>query len=118
MSVPKQDFTITADNDFPISFTLTNDDGTPFDLTGATADLQIREVNTDVAIKETATGGIVDAINGIIDFALDDIQTRGMLPIATADFRYVYDIQITYADTTKETVVTGTMNMVQGVTRT
>jgi len=118
MTVPKQDFDITADNDFPMSFTLTNEDGSPFDLTGATADMQVREKNTDAAIKETATGGIVDEAGGVIDFTLSDVQTRNMLPISEATFKYVYDIQITYADTTKETVVTGVMNMVQGVTRT
>lgn len=117
MTVPKQDFNITANNDFPMSFTLTNDDGTPFDLTGATAEMQIREVNTDVTIKETATGGIVDASGGVIDMSLSNVQTRNMLPIATANFTYVYDILITYADTTEETVVTGQMNLVQGVTR-
>lgn len=118
MSIDTIDFNVIADNDFPMSFTVTDSAGLPEDLTGATADLQIRDEATNVVIEATATGGIVNFTGGVIDFALSDIQTRGLLPIAEAAAVYVYDIQLTYADTTKETIVQGNFNVKQGVTRT
>jgi hypothetical protein len=117
MGCPKTyDFCGIADDDHAVSFIWTENDGTPIDLTGAAARMDLRELVTDVAVAQSMSGGITDATNGVIIFTLTDTQTALLLPRAVTSQTWVYSVKLTYADLTEQTIVTGNYKIEQAST--
>jgi hypothetical protein len=123
------DLTVLQGADFDDVLTLTNDDGTPYDLTGASAALMVRASYSDASptislTSETDGGLTLDIEAGTIDIsisaamsaaipiALSVLPTPGDPPYQT----FVYDLTVTAGGKT-ERVVEGNLTIVAGVTR-
>ncbi|WP_431137473.1 hypothetical protein [Psychroserpens mesophilus] len=91
--------------------TSTNDVETPIDLSGATIIMDIKKTYDSPVVKRLeSTSGITitDAENGVVNinsFLVD-------LPA----FKYVYDVEIVFPDTTVKTYIKGTFEVVGDVT--
>lgn len=106
MSVATYTKTIIAGDDFYFPFIFTEQGGiTPVDLTGATAVMEIRESATSPTVAVTMTGGITDAVNGVVLFSLTDVETNALLPRAEAGKIYSSSVKLTYSDLTEETIL-------------
>ena len=97
--------------DLPLS--LTNVDGSAFDLTGWTAKSQARAAadDADPVIEFDCT--ITDEAGGKLDLTADSADTDAIEP-----GKYVWDVQITQTSTGKIiTILSGQMTVVADVTR-
>lgn len=106
---------------FDFGFKLENDDGTPVDLTGYTASMEIREdVTSPTFIRQwgTADGHIViDGPNGTIAFDVSGAETYA-LPTGNDLIQWVYDMLITSGDGSySERPVQGSVVVYPAVTR-
>lgn len=94
-----------------VQFTVTVN-SVALDLTGATIKMQVRKSPTSAVIDTyTTTGGhltITNAAGGIFTF---DEQI-----ISLASAKYYYDIQITLADATVKTYISGYWTITQDIT--
>ena len=118
MSVPTENIDITAGDTFILDLTYTESDSvTARDLTGATARCQFRTTAISGTIEATLTGGITDAPNGIMQFSLTGAETQALLVSTEASAVLVYDVDVTFSDTTVATLVKGNVALTQGVTR-
>lgn len=108
---------VIAGDDFfyDVQFTQ-NDETIPIDLTGATAKMDLKDLATDVAVIESMSGGIVDALKGQMRFTLTDDQTNTLLSRATPNRTYVFSVKITFQDATEQTILTGSLAFTQVVT--
>ena len=77
---------------FPLTFT-ENDGVTPIDLTGATAKMDLRLNVTDAMVAQSMTGGIVDAVNGMMEFTLTDEETAALVPREEVNKLFVYSVK-------------------------
>ena len=107
--VPVYDITIKAGADYTIDFTYAEDDETPIDLTGWTAEAQLRE--TDTAPDAVDFSCSVDSAGVHLELDHDE----------TAALRYAvgcYDVFITDPGGTSRTpLIRGQALIVPGVTR-
>ena len=95
---------------FSSSIDMTNDDGTPFNLTGYTCQGQIR---TSYIAEEAIDFAItLDITNSKLNFSLTKLQTAAMKA-----GRYVYDIMIDNNSGNAVRVVEGILVINPGVTR-
>jgi len=81
---------------FGATVNLTNDDGTPMDLTAGSVRGQIRRKALDVDIIASLTCTITDAAAGAFTFSLTDEQTAAIVAGETTtkpESNYVYDIE-------------------------
>ena len=117
MTTAINNVTFKAGDTFTYDVQYLNSEGVGIDMTGMSVLMQVREVATSAVIEETATGGIVVAASGEMTFVLSKTQTQNLLPIAEASKTVVYDIQVTFVDTTVFTIVEGTMTISQSVSR-
>ena len=99
---------------FSSDVTVTDTDGTAFDLTGYTAEAKMAKgydaVNTRVTLTTTING---DPTTGIITISLTADQTKEL----DAPARYVYDVEITKtSDSTITRVIEGIITINPDVT--
>lgn len=96
--------------DFAMSFTVTDDAGNVVDLTGATVTAKLREDKSkpeyvEITATHNTTGGVI---------------SLGIARTTTATIPYragVYDVFVTYSDTTKDKVLFGSAIINHSVTR-
>lgn len=85
MTNTNQDFSIREGEDAVVAITITDENGTPIDLTNYTLKWQAarsRKQVTPLIEKTDDTGGglvVTDALNGELDLVLDSIDTEGIV---------------------------------------
>ena len=103
------------------AFPLTNSDGDPIDLTGATVTMTAKAAYTDTdaaaVFQKTEADGItvVSALNGVITVDLDPADTSSLTGKVN---RLIYDIQVQDADDRVSTPVRGKLVVQPDVTET
>lgn len=99
---------------FSSDVTVTNTDGTAFDLTGHTAEAKMALGYTSTRTRTQFTTSIAsDATTGVITISLTADQTSDL----EAPARYVYDIEITKtSDSTITRVIEGIITVSPSVT--
>ena len=98
-------------SDFITDFTIENDNGTLFDLTGYTVACKIKKHYTS-STSTTVTGAILTPpTSGQIQLSLGNAVTTAMKA-----GRYVYDVVITSTTGQKTRVLEGTVSVLEGVT--
>jgi hypothetical protein len=81
--------------------------GDPVDITGCTLTFTVRAVlNGDIFLQKTVGSGVelTDPENGVAEITVDAADTSGL---ANQSFEYVFDVEITKTDATKETLCVG-----------
>ena len=115
--IKSRNFNLSIDQGatFSRALRLKQDNGAAVDLTGVTITGQVRPsvasaVSYDFTfvIESPATGGIVT-------WSLTDTQTSAIDTSISTDF--VYDVEIEYADTTKQRLLQGNVSVAPEVTR-
>jgi len=97
--------------DFITDFTIENDNGTFFDLTGYTAACKIKKNYTSSTSTTVSVQILNPATAGQIQLSLGHATTTAMKP-----GRYVYDVVITSVTGQKTRVLEGTVSVLEGVT--
>tara|TARA_B100000287_G_scaffold363099_1_gene356680 strand:- start:96 stop:434 length:339 start_codon:yes stop_codon:yes gene_type:complete len=97
--------------DFTIDFTVENDNGTAFNLTGYSVACKIKKHYTSSSSTTVTAAILSPATAGQIQLSLTNGQTAAM-----KSGRYVYDVVITSASGTKSRVLEGTVSVLEGVT--
>jgi hypothetical protein len=105
----KANLVIDQRTDYSTSINLTDDDGNVVDLTGYTANSQIRKTHTSSSSVSFTT--TVSGTQGLIILSLTDTQTANLVP-----GRYVYDVLITSGSLTSR-ILEGIVTVTPGVTR-
>ena len=98
-------------SDFIIDFSVENDNGTPFNLTGYSAECKIKKHYTSSTSTTVTTAILSPATSGQIQLSLTNVVTAGM-----KSGRYVYDVVITSNTGIKSRVLEGTVSVLEGVT--
>jgi len=93
--------------------TLTDDAATPIDITGTTADMEIKRADDSLVLALTVSDGIeyTDAGNGEMTITVEAADTAGLDP----EYTYKYDVQWTNG-TTIRTLAWGTIKTIEQVT--
>jgi hypothetical protein len=97
--------------DFTIDFTVENDNGTAFNLTGYTVACKIKKHYTSSTSTSVTAAVLSPATSGQIQLSLTNGQTTTM-----KSGRFVYDVVITAASGTKSRVLEGSVSVLEGVT--
>ena len=98
-------------SDFIIDFTVENDNGTDFNLTGYSAACLIKKHYTS-STSQTVTAAILSPpTSGRIQLSLTNSQTTAM-----KSGRYVYDVVIPSDTGIKSRVLEGSVSVLEGVT--
>ena len=98
-------------SDFNIDFTVENDNGTAFNLTGYSVACLIKKHYTS-STSTTVTAAILSpATGGQIQLSLGNAVTAAM-----KSGRYVYDVVITSSTGVKSRVLEGSVSVLEGVT--
>ena len=98
-------------SDFNIDFTVENDNGTAFNLTGYSVACLIKKHYTS-STSTTVTAAILSpATAGQIQLSLGNAVTAAM-----KSGRYVYDVVITSSTGVKSRVLEGSVSVLEGVT--
>jgi hypothetical protein len=97
--------------DFNIDFTVENDNGTPFNLTGYTVACKIKKHYTSSSFTTVTAAVLSPATAGAIQLSLGNAVTANMKA-----GRYVYDVVITSTSGIKSRVLEGTVSVLEGVT--
>jgi hypothetical protein len=105
----KANLIIDQGTDYSTSITLTDDEDNVVDLTGYTADAQMRKTYSS-SNSVTFSTTVVEA-QGVLTLSLTDTQTANITP-----GRYVYDVVITTGSTTTR-IVEGIVTVTPRVTR-
>lgn len=92
---------------------LTDDAASPIDLTGTTADMEIKRVDNTLVLALTTGDGIefTDAGNGEMTITIEASDTSALDP----EYTYRYDVQWTNG-TTVRTLAWGTIGIIQQIT--
>lgn len=102
-------FAMFAGDDKTISVTVTDPNGDPVNLTSATIKWQAaRSLGKASVISKTTSSGITitDAANGEFEVTLSDTDTDDL------SGTYQHEAEVTFADGTKSTVLSGTMKVI------
>ena len=97
--------------DFTIDFSVENDNGTEFNLSGYSAACKIKKHYTSSSAVTVTTAIITPETAGRIQLSLNNSQTAAM-----KSGRYVYDVVITAPSGLKTRVLEGTVSGLEGVT--
>lgn len=105
---------------FSESFQLLDDFDTPIDITGATAESQVRDVAGVLALDFAAT--VTAPTNGVLELSAtpaetDTLNAQNSFIEQTGNVEYLYDVVITYANGEVDTLFEGTVRVIQGVTQ-
>ena len=98
-------------SDFIIDFTVENDNGTEFNLTGYTVACMIKKHYTSSTSQTVTTAVVNPTTSGRIQLSLTNSQTAAM-----KSGRYVYDVVITSSTGLKTRVLEGSVSVLEGVT--
>lgn len=105
----KANLIIDQGTDYSTSITLTDDEENVIDLTGYTANAQIRKTySSSNSVTFTTT---ITPAQGVIVLSLTDSQTANIVP-----GRYVYDVILTTGSTTSR-IIEGIVTVTPRVTR-
>ena len=110
MAAVNTNLTIEQGSDYEIELTITNDNGTPLDLTGYTADSMIRK-HYGSSVTESFDISFVDRLAGEINLSMGSSITSSL-----KEGRYVYDVVITSVNNFKTRVIQGNVLVNPGVT--
>lgn len=99
---------------YPLEYA--DSDGVGFDLTGATAKMDLRDPVTNAVVAQSMTGGITDAANGVMLFTLTDVESAALLPRADLTISFTFSVKITFADLKEQTILTGNFVLTQAAT--
>jgi hypothetical protein len=102
------DLVLYSGDDFSMTLTLTNPDGTIPSLVGSTAKAQIRRIAADTTIQASF---ICTISNNVVTLNLTGVSTQNLVG------SYVWDCQLTNASGAVRTPVAGTVVFTQDVTR-
>ncbi len=105
----KANLIIDQGTDYSTSITLTDEEENVIDLTGYTANAQIRKTYSSSNSVSFTTA--ITAAQGVIGLSLTDTQTANIVP-----GRYVYDVILTTGNTTSR-IVEGIVTVTPRVTR-
>ena len=105
------DLAIDQGTTFSTEVTVTDASGDVVDLTGYTANAQIRAHHTSSSITKTFTI-VSGGTNGILTLSLDYANTA-----AITSGRYVYDVEVTSGADVRSRVVEGIVTVNANVTR-
>lgn len=98
-----EDFTIDQGSDLALQLELVNPDGSTKDLTGFSAAAKMKKnfnslaadtVDFTASVNEPPTSGVVTL--SLTNLQTDELSTRG---------RYVYDVEISYADSDGNNII-------------
>lgn len=93
---PSFDIFVCQGDELPWTFTLKGSDGSPIDITGYVFTLDVDELEHPATPSVTdvfaLTGTVTDAVNGVVQFALDSLEAE------TAVGRYYYKLHVTNVD--------------------
>ena len=106
----KANLLIDQGTDYVTSINLTDSDDTVIDLTGYTANGQIRK--TFSSSNAVNFGLSLEAANGVVRLSLTDSQTSNLVA-----GRYVYDVVVTCAANITSRIVEGIVTVTPRVTR-
>lgn len=109
MSVPAVNIEIEQNADFTSTFTITNSDGTVYNLSNATAAAKMKKHPTAGTAYTFTTS--VTSSTGEIALSMTDVVTAG-IPAG----RYLYDILVTSAGGEKTRVIQGMATVTAGIT--
>ena len=98
-------------SDFIIDFTVENDNGTEFNLTGYTAASLIKKHYTSNTSTDFGVLIVPPVTSGAITISLGNTTTAAMTP-----GKYVYDVVVTSAQNVKSRILEGVITIVEGVT--
>ena len=107
---------LIAGDDFFYDVQFTDSEGVPLDITGATSKMDLRDIVTDVAVAQSMTGGITNALLGQMRFTLTDVETAALLPRPESTKNFVFSVKLTYIDATEQTIMTGSLTFEQAAT--
>ena len=103
---------IKNDTSKSVQFTLTDESSVAIDLTGASIQIQFRyKSKTGTIVKDISVGSGITVATPASGILVIDAFTCDWTPDI-----YYYDVQITFADTTIQTPVWGTVTVLQDVT--
>lgn len=106
----KANLIIDQGTDYVTSINLTDSDDTVIDLTGYTANGQIRK--TYSSSNAVNFGLSLEAANGVVRLSLTDSQTANLVA-----GRYVYDVVVTSAANITSRIVEGIVTVTPRVTK-
>lgn len=108
-----KNLSIANNADFTFSMVYQDADEQPIDLTGTSIKMQIKEKpgGTTYWTGTAGSGLTVTPLEGRIDIHIP-AATTSAFTFQSA----VYDVVITWSDTTKERLIGGTVKLIQGVT--
>jgi hypothetical protein len=92
---------------------LLSDTGSPLNLTGCSVKLTVNKQSNPVDVTQQVfqlTGSMLTPTNGVVDFSMDDTQADNV-------GIFYFDIEVVDAQSKKFTVVKGTFQMVQDITK-
>ena len=99
---------------YPLEFQ--DSEGAAYDLTGATAKMDLRDSVTSPSVTQSMTGGITSALLGQMAFTLTDAETAALLPRTEANKSFAFSVKLTYLDSTEQTILTGSLELEQAAT--
>jgi hypothetical protein len=105
----KTNITVDQGANFAYNVYLVDTDGNPFNLTGYTANSQIRKTYTSTTFNTIST--TVNAAAGSITLTMNSVITANL-----SSTRYVYDLEL-YSSNVTSRIVEGFVTVNPGVTR-
>ena len=105
----KTNITVDQGANFAYNVYLVDVDGNPFDLTGYTANSQIRKTYTSTTFNTIST--TVNAAAGSITLTMNSVITANL-----SSTRYVYDLELNSSNVTSR-IIEGFVTVNPGVTR-
>ena len=112
----RYDYTFQAGDTEHILLAYLDASSTPIDLTGVTARVQLRAVKTD-EIETLEVLGVIDIPTAELAFTFSAEETEALIPIGELRARYYYDVEVTYPNSDVETLITGVITVILGVSR-
>lgn len=110
MAAVNTNLTIEQGSDYEIQLTITNDDGTPLNLTDYTASSMVRK-HYGSSVTEAFSIDFVDRLAGEINLSMGSSITSSL-----NEGRYVYDIVLNSPQNFKTRVIQGNVLVNPGVT--
>lgn len=102
-------------DDVTYTFTLKDPQGNAISIVGASVESQVRQTY-DGPLIASFTTQLVDPLNGKFSISLDD-ETTSTFPIINSKTKFVFDVELTYSDGTKNKIVYGNLIVTREVTR-
>lgn len=111
---PKYTLSLYAGDDEPFKLRYKNSDGSAIDLTGFTAKMEFK-LSPCVPAVLTVLGIIAVPANGEIIFPISGVQKQALI-IDCQTTCYLYDVELTLPSSDKDTILRGTVFIVEDIT--